>query len=62
MMVNLITTLVGLCALMGVMFWVGYRLGYNNGLAVWRKDYSRMSTADVEEHKRIVTKMDRIVS
>jgi hypothetical protein len=41
-------------ALMGIPFWVGYRVGFANGLATWRKDFRRMTPDDIAEHKRIV--------
>lgn len=46
-----------LTLLFGMGLWMGYRLGFANGLATWRKDYRSMSSRDVADHKRIVATM-----
>lgn len=53
----IITASIALTGLFGIGLWVGYRLGFNNGLATWRKDYAKMRPIDIMHHKRIIERM-----
>jgi hypothetical protein len=50
-----IAAIIGICVF--VSFGLGYRLGYQRGLATWRRSYIRMTPRDIAEHKNIINKM-----
>ena len=52
---DILAASLGLTGLFGMGMWVGYRFGYSNGLATWRKDYKSMTPRDVAAHKRIIS-------
>lgn len=56
-MTNAIYALVAVSVFGGLMLWMGYRLGFNNGLATWRKDYRFMTPVDVNRHIAIIKQM-----
>jgi hypothetical protein len=57
-MTNAIYALVAVSVFGALMFWMGYRLGFNNGLATWRKDYRSMTTKDIKAHRAIIRQME----
>lgn len=42
---------------MGMGMWIGYRLGYQSGVAIWKKSYRYMTPKEVDEHKKIINRM-----
>lgn len=56
-MTNLIYAFCALAVFGFLMLWMGYRLGYNNGLATWRKSYRYMSAKEISAHKAIINTM-----
>ena len=41
----------------GMGIWLGYRQGFANGLATWRKSYRYMTPDDIAKHKGIINVM-----
>ncbi len=54
---NTILGTVVILLIMGMPFWVGYRLGLQRGLAAWQKSYRHMTADDVRHHKKIINAM-----
>lgn len=57
MLLNVIVVIAGFCGYGLIFLWIGYRLGYQHGLATWQQSFRFMTPKQIAEHKKIVRLM-----